>query len=305
MTQAAWPALDGVLDRLRTEPSRTGSLILTVYGDAIMPRGGEAAMADLLVLMRRLGASEGVVRTAVSRLTRDGWLDRHRAGRNSFYRFSAQHEAEFASASPRIYHRPAPGWNGELLIAWPEPGLVRTQLEAAGWASCAPGVLIAPGLTPVPDHVLHLRASGNADAVRSLAGRAWLLADIDARYARFLEVLAPLQNEASLLPPLDALAARVLLIHEHRRTALRDPGLPQAMLPPDWHGTAAWELCAQLYRAVATASELFLDRVESRSGPLPRGPDPAARFSGGGSTPAPAWSPTPAGSLRPPRSGSR
>ena len=67
--------LAGLLDRLRTEPSRTGSMIVTVYGDAILPRGGEAAMADLLVLMRRLGAAEGVVRTAVSRLARDGWLE--------------------------------------------------------------------------------------------------------------------------------------------------------------------------------------------------------------------------------------
>ena len=59
-------ALDGILDRLRTEPSRTGSTVVTVYGDAILPRGGEAAMADLLVLMRRLGAAARIEREAGS-----------------------------------------------------------------------------------------------------------------------------------------------------------------------------------------------------------------------------------------------
>lgn len=304
MTPAAWPALDGVLDRLRTAPSRTGSVILTVYGDAILPRGGEAAMADLLVLMRRLGAAEGVVRTAVSRLSQDGWLVRRRVGRNSFYRLSPQHEAEFLDASPRIYRCPDPPWDGGLRIAWPEAGAERARLDASGWAACAPGVLIAPDGVPPPEG-LHLQASGSGPAIRALAARAWPLAHLDAMYQRFTKVFAPLETEAGTLPPLEALAARVLVVHEHRRVALRDPGLPLPMLPDGWHGKKAWALCERLYRMLAPASERWLDGVAAGSGPLGRGPDPANRFSGGGSKPAPASLPAPAGSRRPPQSGSR
>ncbi|MFG1316914.1 phenylacetic acid degradation operon negative regulatory protein PaaX, partial [Xanthobacter autotrophicus] len=33
-------ALDLILDHVRAEPSRTWSIIVTIYGDAIVPRGG-------------------------------------------------------------------------------------------------------------------------------------------------------------------------------------------------------------------------------------------------------------------------
>ncbi len=305
MTQAAaWPELVGVLDRLRTEPSRTGSVILTVFGDAILPRGGEVAMADLLVLMQRLGASEGVVRTAVSRLTQDGWLERHRIGRNSYYSLSPQHEAEFVAASPRIYRQRQPEWGGGLLIAWPEPGADRKSLENAGWALCTPGVLIAPDFQPLPDNILHVRATGSPSALRTLADRSWPLGRINVGYARFLDVFGAVEPASDGLAPLDALATRVMLIHEHRRVALRDPGLPTVMLPDNWHGNAAWQLCKRLYQVMAPGSELWLDTAERRSGPLPRGPDPAERFSGGGSKPPErASSPKPRGSRHPPQSG--
>ena len=166
-------------------------------------------------------------------------------------------------------------------------------------------LLVAPDGVAQPEGV-YLRATGTLPAMRALADRAWPLQRIDAGYARFTEVFAPLSGEAKALQPLDALAARVLLIHEHRRIVLRDPALPAPLLPEAWGGVAAWRLCARLYAAMAPASEQWLDGVISQSGPLPRGPDPARRFSGGGSTPPePASSPTPAGSPRRPRSGWR
>lgn len=270
-------ALAGLLDRLRAEPSRTGSVILTVYGDAIAPRGGEAAMADLLALGRALGVADGVVRTAVSRLARDGWLERHRQGRHSFYRLHPHRAAEFHAAAPRIYGRPDPAWGGGVWLAWPDPGPARRALEEAGWALAAPGVLVAPdGAVEPGGDVLHVHATGGAGALQALAARAWPLARLDASYARFVDTFGPLAPDG--LGPLDAMAARVLLLHEHRRVALRDPRLPGAMLPEGWHGAEAWALCARLYRALAPASEAWLDGVQCRTGPLPRGPDPAGRF---------------------------
>ncbi|HEU0147740.1 MAG TPA: phenylacetic acid degradation operon negative regulatory protein PaaX, partial [Bradyrhizobium sp.] len=32
--------LSRIIDQLKREPSRTGSIIITVFGDAIVPRGG-------------------------------------------------------------------------------------------------------------------------------------------------------------------------------------------------------------------------------------------------------------------------
>ena len=69
-------ALDPVLAALRGAPSRTWSLIITLYGDAIVPRGGSVWLGTLLEFFRVLEIGDGVVRTAMSRLAADGWLGR-------------------------------------------------------------------------------------------------------------------------------------------------------------------------------------------------------------------------------------
>ena len=80
--------LDPILDHLRGEPSRTWSIIITIYGDAIVPRGGCVWLGTLLAFFRAMGLSDGLVRTAMSRLATDGWLERIKVGRNSFYRLA-------------------------------------------------------------------------------------------------------------------------------------------------------------------------------------------------------------------------
>ena len=275
--------LSTLLAALRDAPSRTGSVIITVYGDAVAPRGGEIALASLLELMGRIRAGDGVVRTAVSRLMRDGWLNRHRIGRRSFYRLAPRGLQEFADATPRIYGRQDSPWTGQLRLVFAEAGVERSMLEAAGYALLAPGLLAAPdsALVPPPG-LLALLATGNADSLRTLAARTWPVGRIARGYAMFSNLFLPLAEDAAGLNDLDAMAARVLLVHEYRRIALRDPRLPLALLPVGWPGVEARELCIRLYGILAPASERWLDTAENRSGTLPRGPDPATRFSGGG-----------------------
>ncbi len=277
--------LAGLLAALRDAPSRTGSVIITIYGDAIAPRGGELALSSLLELMAALGASGGVVRTAISRLARDGWLEGRRDGRRSFYRLSRRGERDSARAGPRIYGPLDTPWNGQLRLAFAEAGVERTMLEQAGYALLAPGVLTAPdtALTPPPG-IPALLSHGTPEAMHALAARAWPVTRVGEGYAGFVDLFTDL--DAASLQPLEALAARVLLIHEYRRLTLRDPRLPVGLLPPNWPGIAARTLCVGLYTTLAPASENWLDTAENRSGPLPRGPDPAARFNGGDTQPA-------------------
>jgi phenylacetic acid degradation operon negative regulatory protein len=61
-----------------------------------------------------------------------------------------------------------------------------------------------------------------------------------------------------------------LLIHEYRRLHLRDPLLPQSLLPAHWPGTRAAVLCGEIYVQVFAASEIYLSACASRlSGALP------------------------------------
>jgi hypothetical protein len=57
-----------IIEQLKREPSRTGSIVITVFGDAIVPRGGSVWLGTLLEFFTALDIDSGVVRTAMSRL---------------------------------------------------------------------------------------------------------------------------------------------------------------------------------------------------------------------------------------------
>ena len=64
--------------------------------------------------------------------------------------------------------------------------------------------------------------------------------------------------------------ARLLLIHEYRKLLLRDPQLPDELLPADWEGKAARLLCRNIYKLVWEKSQDWLvDSLEVAGGELP------------------------------------
>ncbi|RAI35963.1 phenylacetic acid degradation operon negative regulatory protein PaaX [Rhodoplanes roseus] len=282
-------ALGQILDQLRHEPSRTWSIIVTIYGDAIVPRGGSVWLGTLLQIFQALDIAEGVVRTAMSRLAADGWLERHKVGRNSFYRLAPKGRTTFAQATRHIYAAQLPAFPGHvdlvLLANGPDRDAVRAALDTAGWGSPAAGVFVAPGW-PLPDAAageLGLKVTGEPAALRDLAARSWPLDATAEAYHRFIETFEPLRaalDREAVPTDIEALVARVLLIHEYRRIVLRDPVLPAALLPADWPGTAARTLCAGLYRDLLEPSERWLDAhaVDESGAPLRRGKDVLRRF---------------------------
>ncbi len=284
-------ALNPILDHLRGEPSRTWSIVITIYGDAIVPRGGCVWLGTLLAIFEGLGISGGVVRTAMSRLAADGWLERSRVGRNSFYRLADKGRETFHEATEHIYNQRPPRWRGHFEMVQSENGtdreLVRVAMEHAGFGVLAPGLWIAPAGTAVPkilSGALAFEARGDGAANRALAARSWPLAATGEAYRRFQSAFAPLDAAlaaGTALSDLDALLARVLLIHEYRRIVLRDPILPAEILPEDWPGAEARRLCAAIYRRVLPASERWLDAhaVDESSRPLPPPRDIASRFA--------------------------
>lgn len=269
-------ALEAIIAGLRREPSRTGSIVITIFGDAIVPRGGSVWLGTLLAFFRELGIEDGAVRTAMSRLTADGWLERRRVGRNSFYRLAEHGRAAFEAATRQIYVPRIPIWDGRMACILTSDRDVAAALSEAGFGQASPGLWVAPGAPPIPAKAadaIRLDASiAPKDRVR-LAAEAWPIARVATSYQRFIGQFGPLRDEIAgglTLTPNEAFAARILTIHFYRRVILRDPVLAPALLPDPWPGEAALRLSADLYGMLLNASEAWLDaNGVDESGPLP------------------------------------
>lgn len=252
------------------KPVRAGSLIITLYGDAIVPRGGSLSLGDITEIMKLFQIDSGHVRTAISRLTSEKWLERKKVGRNTFYRLSRQGEGEFAGATKRIYS--PRGRDPEksirlVLLNGEASGRAeqRKKLEAAGYAAFNALTYVAVASS---DNALKntkgirtLEVPASEDSVEVLRA-AFGLDDLAARYAHFIAQFHPLRSalvKNEKLNDAEALAVRLLLIQEFRRIVLRDPTLPPGMLVDGWPGQEARALAGQVYRGVMEGSERYLD----------------------------------------------
>lgn len=269
-----------------------------MFGDSIAPRGGSVWLGSLIEAVAPFGISERLVRTSVYRLTRDGWLQSARIGRRSYYSLTEEGRERFEAATHKIYGPPVTEWGHTwhvILLSGLDTAtreLVRKELGWLGFGTLSPSVLAHPvpnradldttlGRLGVADTVVVLsaRTIRNEAAMRSLVQASWNLGDIDRRYAEFVARFRPLiaaRGKSTGISAQTAFAVRTLLIQEYRKVLLRDPQLPAELLPADWHGAAAYQLCRNLYRAVyGPADEHLSDVMETAEGPLP---PPAASY---------------------------
>ena len=254
----------------RERPQRTWSVVITVMGDAIAPRGGVVWLGTLLALFGALGIDAGALRTAMSRLVSDGWLERRRVGRNSAYSLAERGRIVFAAAAGRIYAGEPPPWDGRFHMVLQPPD--RASLEADGYGQPLPGLFVRPGAVEAraggaAAGAVAFDAAMDASAARLLAARAWPLERLASSFARFTDTFAALPGWTDA-DPLSAAAARTLLIHDYRRIVLQAPALPASIVPAGWPADAARRLCADAYAAMLPASEAWLDQQDL---PAPRG----------------------------------
>ncbi|STW29786.1 phenylacetic acid degradation protein [Klebsiella michiganensis] len=189
------------------------SLIASLYGDALLQRGGEVWLGSVAALLEGLGFGERFVRTALFRLNKEEWLDVVRIGRRSFYRLSDKGLRLTRRAEHKIYRASAPEWDGTWLLLLSE-GLekstlaeVKKQLLWQGFGALAPSLLASPSQkladvqsllheAGVAENVICFEAHSplalSRAALRARVEECWHLTDQNAMYETFIALFRPL-----------------------------------------------------------------------------------------------------------------
>lgn len=286
-------AAASVVEHFRSQrPMRAGSLVVTVFGDAIAPHGGTVWLGSLINALAPFGINQRLVRTSIYRLAQDGWFSSEQVGRRSYYSLTTVGRRRFLEAARHIYSPPRQQWSGHwclVLLSNVTPAQrdeIRRELGWLGFAPFSVNLLAhpAPDRAAVDEHLQSIEGheqlvvfearvdAGREPSFDALLDRAWALGDLSARYESFVERFRPVFEAVPNrgLEPAIAFRVRTLLVHEYRKIVLRDPLLPKALLPADWAGTEAYRLCRSLYRLVAQASESYLAQtMETADGALP------------------------------------
>jgi phenylacetic acid degradation operon negative regulatory protein len=247
------------------------SALFDVYGDHLRGRGSQAPVAGLVRLLDPVGIQAPAVRTAISRMVSEGWLEPVRLPAGRGYRATARTIRWLDDVGARVYRRIERSWDGCWHLALVEPPngrrpdrtRLRADLAFIGYAELTPHTWVSPFARTELDEVL-ARAGTTARLVWSQRIEpspldAWDLPGLASAYVRFIEeadalvgALAPNASDEG------AFAARFQLVHEWRKFLFTDPGLPDELLPTDWPGRRAAELFTSEARRLKPASDRFL-----------------------------------------------
>src|SRR5438477_4551087 len=259
------------------------SALFDLYGDHLRSRGGYAPVAALVRLLAVLDIAAPAVRTAVSRMVRQGWLMPVTTDAGRGYQLTERASRRLDEAANRIYRlRPPQAWDGRWSIALVSHTPNRTRrervqrgLEYLGYRQLHPDGWIAP--RPAPElgsvtaaegvHVTHFLGHLDGDEAE-LVQRLWQPRELGATYQQWLDEAHALVSAAGPDPDeATAFAVRSTLLHEWRKFLFRDPGLPAELLPADWPGrVAAAYFDAQSGRLLPAASA-YVDHCLQRSDP--------------------------------------
>jgi phenylacetic acid degradation operon negative regulatory protein len=260
---------------------RARSALFDVYGDHLRTRGDQAPVSALIRLLEPVGIAEPAVRTAISRMAAQGWLEPTRVDSAPGYRATPRAIERLSEAAARIYRSAPEPWDGRWHLVFLEAprhrgerDRLRQELAYLGYAEHAPGVWLCPFDRPEVDEVV-ARAGGSTRHATAVEldpdpVAAWDLSGLAASYAAWPGLAARLVDcgptagvgggTAGADDDEQAFAARFRLVHEWRKFLFDDPGLPAELLPEGWPGVEAAEVFTREAARLKPAADRFVSR---------------------------------------------
>lgn len=276
----------------KTRPIHANSLILSIYGDTICPRGDTIWLGSLIKLVEPLGISQRLVRTSVFRLSEKNVLQSKQVGRRSYYSLTNRAFRQFITASKRIYAAQPLSWDGQWRLVFTSLGgitteqreMVRKELNWLGFNRITAGVYGHPTadiddvkkLTrelDLEDNIVILQAtaasSDHVPLANKLISQCFDLDSSNEQYTAFIKdfetILAAAHREQTLDPKLCFLI-KTLLIHRFRHILLKEPALPQALLPENALSLRARDMVGSLYQMIQEPADRYFTEVSETEG---------------------------------------
>jgi phenylacetic acid degradation operon negative regulatory protein len=266
--------------------------LFELYGDQLRTRGGVAPVAAIVRLLEPLDVAAPAVRTAISRMVGEGWLDPVQLAEGRGYALTEYGRRWLADAASRVYRTPdLPAWDGRWHIVRTGPAAnrsarqrLRSGLAFVGYAALDESTWISPRSHPDVQRLLTaagvsadtFTAEHDGDSVGFVA-RAWDLDALASSYrswqAAAAELVAPAGEQAD---DRTSYAVRCHLLHEWRLFLFRDPRLPRVLLPEQWAGDDAAAFFDDHSTRLQPAARRFVDSCLS-SRPSPQAYAPAPR----------------------------
>jgi phenylacetic acid degradation operon negative regulatory protein len=256
------------------------SLLLTVLGEFVHPRGEPVWTSTLVRMFAELGVEEKSGRQALARTAAEGFLVSDRSGRRVQWSLTEHGTRLLQEGTRRIYGfmRQERPWDGRwlvLAVAIPEAQRqlrhrLRTQLTWLGLGSPAPGLWVVPDAAKeaevaaviaelgIEAHAFAWVGSpGSIGDAQRVVTSAWSLDDVEARYEKFTAHFA----NVAPADPAAAFVAQVNLVQEWRRFPALDPALPAALLDHSWPGPAAADTFHRQHDAWHTPAQAHWRRM--------------------------------------------
>jgi len=229
--------------------------LFDLYGDHLRERGGAASIAAIIKLLDALDIAAPAVRTAVSRMARQGWLEPCKGPGGPGYELTNRAWRRLDEAAVRIFGKQdLSAWDGRWGVLIVEHTSERSRrerlhrgLEYLGYRLLDGTAWVAPQRSVEAEAVIkaeglsydefHAEFAGDSQA---LVDRLYGLTDLASAYNQWLtlahQIVEAAADDASERA---AFATRSRLLHEWRKFLFRDPGLPTALVPAGWPGLEA------------------------------------------------------------------
>lgn len=250
------------------------SALFDLYGDYLRPRGGRAPVAALVKLLAPLGIAPPAVRTAVSRMVRQGWLRPMRLVSGPGYLLTPKAARRLDEAVARIYRTGRIGWDGRFdLVVLRSPVSRRDgrRLTYLGYGMLGEHAWVAPRAVDEVDAVLSdlglgyerftaSHAAGQPGAAQ-VVSQAWDLDQLGKSYLEFMADYRPVVTTVNARSTdEEAYAARFRLVHAWRAFLFQDPQLPPSLLPSPWPGTSAATFFDKHAARLRPAADRYVER---------------------------------------------